>query len=111
MPVVTEKEAVEGRKRSGKALYLLLVPPLLGFLLVAAAVIRPVELQLGPAVIIVLTARTAPTAAQVDGRLLPAGTPVEIRGHEYAVMGTGWGGGAVAGGWGIGICWFRGHRK
>lgn len=50
MPVIREEAASEQRKRSGRGLWLLLLPPLILLLVLGAVTVRPLEL--GPIVIV-----------------------------------------------------------
>jgi hypothetical protein len=43
MPVLIEEAAPERRKRAGRGVWLLLVPPMLGLLVLVAAAVQPVQ--------------------------------------------------------------------
>jgi hypothetical protein len=93
MPVVTEERITERRKsRGAKAFYLLLVPPLLLLGLLAAAMVRPVVLQVGPLVVVALTGHAAggPNFG-AGGSPIPVtvGRPLDLEGQAFVVTGRG----------------------
>ena len=111
MSIIPEGRPVEKRKRSGKALYLLLVPPLLLIGLLVAALVRPIELHFGPIVFLVLTVRNNGGGSGFISRRIPVGERPEVEGHSYTVTGEGWAGAVALGRHAIGIGSFRGHRN
>ena len=115
MPVVSEEEAADSgrrRQRGARALYLLLVPPLLLLGLLLAATFGPVELQLGPVILVVVSVPThGGPIFMAGGNPISTGTPVKVEDRSYTITGTGWGGGVSVPGRAFGIGWFPGHRK
>ena len=115
MPVVSEEEAADSgkrRQRGARALYLLFVPPVLLLGLLVGSTFRPVELQLGPAMLLVVSAPTHGGPYFIaGGNAILTGTPVMWEDRHYTVTGSGWGGGVSLPGRAFGIGWFPGHRK
>ncbi|MGV3722668.1 MAG: hypothetical protein ACO1SX_17335 [Actinomycetota bacterium] len=92
---------------------MLLIPPLLVLLLAISAAIRPLEIPLGPMVLIVASDDDLPQARwEVGGHaVLPQSRPMNIAGvGEYLVVGPGHLGVFQCHRWGYGVMWFRGRR-
>ena len=113
MPIVAEGSTPVRATRGRNGFYLLLLPPLLLLLLAISAVFRPLEIQLGPTVILVLadpamghSTWTVGSAAIAAGAgIRPIGT------HQYVVTGPGHVGYVQCHTWAYGFAWFRGHLQ
>ncbi|MGV3722670.1 MAG: hypothetical protein ACO1SX_17345 [Actinomycetota bacterium] len=113
MPILTEGSTPERVTRNRKGFYLLLLPPLLLLLLAISAAFRPLEIQLGATVILVLadpamghsawTAGGGAIAARADIRPIGA--------HRYVVTGPGHAGYVQCHTWAYGVAWFQGHQQ
>jgi len=113
MPVITEEALLERRRGSGRGLWLLLVPPVLALLLLAAATIRPVEL--GRHMLVVGFARRPGFGWTVRSTPGPGplsrGITMRMRDHNYRIYGGGRNSVLGLGDWVCFISWIRGHRE
>jgi hypothetical protein len=113
MPILAEGSTPARATRGRKGFYLLLLPPLLLLLLAISTAFRPLEIRLGPTVILVLAdpAMGYSTWA-VGGRALAAGSDIRRVGtHQYIVTGPGHAGYVQCHTWAYGVAWFRGHLR
>lgn len=113
MPVITNEQAPEPRRRRGRALWLLLVPPGLALGLLLAAAFQP--LQIGPLVLAADVERAPGFGwrsrfASVSRPPSPA-IPLHVRGQDYVLTGGGQVFALGLGDWVCGALWFHGHRQ
>jgi len=112
MPILTEPVTREHRQRNRKGLFLLLIPPVLLMLLAVSAAFRPIELQIGPIVCVVMAEPDMGESTWTVGGapITKAGWgPIEVGAHRYRVTGSGHTSYVQLHRWAYGFFWFRGH--
>jgi len=113
MPVITEEGVPERRKRSGRGLWLLLVPPVLALILLVAAGIQP--LQLGPYVLVVAAEHHPGFGWKPMYFPVPNTSPgahsTSVNGRDCVIIGEGQLFALGLGDWAAGVLWFRGYLK
>jgi len=113
MPVLTEEGAPERRKRGSRGLWLLLVPPVLGLLVLVAAAIQPV--QLGRHMLVVGLVRRRGFGwtfhSSPGSGTSSRAVSVRYRNRAYRVYGGGQNYALGLGDWICVLSWIHGHRE
>ncbi|MGV3720117.1 MAG: hypothetical protein ACO1SX_04330 [Actinomycetota bacterium] len=113
MPIISEDSSRSAGTRSRRWIYLLLIPPVAVLLLALSSAFRPLELQLGPMVLVVMAEPDMGESLwAVDGSpVTPAWSPLTVGSHQYVVTGPGHTSYFQRHRWAYGFIWFRGHMR
>jgi hypothetical protein len=111
MPIVVDDDRPSLRRRGRKVIWLLLLPLLVVVGLAVSAIFHPLEIPVGPMILVVLTeSDIGSNEWRVGSARFGANDHVMMRDREFLTTGSGFSGFVQFGRGAYGFAWFRGKR-